>query len=141
MAEDGNYRGIRDWAVGSFSEPSHHSNTLYRRIPGYSQGVIVEAPLTIQWSSLQRLAVDDLKFRVVLDWRSMPVPFHLLNYIDPQHVFVAPAVVQSASEREPDSDVSTEYSTPSGDPDLDQLTDLRSDVKRDSDTRAETRIA
>ena len=71
----------------------------------------------------------------------MPVPFHLLNYIDPQPVIVAPAIVHSACEREPDSDVSTEYITPSGDPDLDQLTDLSSDVEKDSDTRAETRIA
>ena len=59
VAEDRNYRAIRDWVVGSFSERSLHSNTLYRRIPGYSQGVIVQALLMIKRSSLQRLTVDD----------------------------------------------------------------------------------
>ena len=144
MTRGGKYRGIKNWVVGTFSEPSRpHLNRLYRRRPGYSQGVIVEAPLTINRSCLQRLAFDDPKFRFSPGWGSIPVPFHLLNYIDPQPVSdqTKSSAISSASDRESGSDVSTEDSTLSeGGPDLDQLTDPSSHEGSDTDTRAEISI-
>ena len=84
---DMNDETIRQWVDGTFSRRSVHRNTLggpYWRVPGYSEGVIVEAPLTVPRSCLRPLVHANRGFRILLDHRSIPVPFHLLNFIDPQ---------------------------------------------------------
>ena len=118
MPRETYYRSVREWVLSTFSEPSVHRNTPQGpswRVPGYSEGVIVEAPLTVHQSCLQPLVSTDPAFRIVLGRRNIPVPFHLLNYVDPQPDLsqTSCSAISSASGRESDPDVSTEDSTPS----------------------------
>ena len=74
--------------MDTLSEPAGCSDWVLigrprRRVPNYSQGVIVEPPLRIHRSRLRPLAPNNPKYRIRLDSPMIPVRYHLLQYLDP----------------------------------------------------------